>query len=285
MMETVFDDEAYAAHKARAHAMQDRGAWYLLDRAVEELSDRLSLVERRFERAALIQSQDESIAEAVMGTGKVTQVVRVECTGSNGILATEDDHLPLEPESMDLAISVLSMQSLNDLPGFLVQIRRALKPDGLFLACLAGAGTLAELRESLMQAEVELTGGARPRIHPFADVRDMGALLQRAGFKLPVADIEPVTVRFGSAFSLMKDLRAMGETNVLAERQKSFARRTLFFRTAQTYAEKFGEPDGKIRATFNVVWLSGWAAHASQQQPLKPGSAKASLEDALKKFQ
>ena len=173
-------------------------------------------------------------------------------------------------------MSLLSLQEANDLPGALIQIRRALRPDGLFLGAIAGGGTLAELRESLLAAETELYGGASPRVAPFTDVRDAGALLQRAGFALPVADVETVTVRYASMFGLLRDLRAMGASNALVARTRRPSRR-LFARAAEIYAERFADPDGRIRATFAIVWMSGWAPHASQQKPLKPGSATVSL--------
>ena len=189
--------------------------------------------------------------------------------------------MPFEPESLDLVVSLLSLQAMNDIPGMLVQIRRALRPDGLFLGAFAGAGTLAELRECLLAAETELHGGASPRVTPFTDVRDAGALLQRAGFALPVADVETVTVRYDDMFGLMADLRAMGETSALADRSRRPGTRDLFARAAEIYAERFVDADGRVRASFSIVWLSGWAPDASQQKPLKPGSAKVSLKTIL----
>src|SRR5690606_21959196 len=165
--------------------------------------------------------------------------------------------------------------------GMLIQIRRALRPDGLFLGCMAGAGTLAELRDALLSAETELYGGASPRVYPFADVRAAGALLQRAGFALPVADHETVTVRYDSIFALMRDLRAMGATSSLSARSRRPATKGLLMRAGEIYAERYSDPDGRIRATFSTIWLSGWAPHASQQKPLKPGSAKVSLAKIL----
>ena len=182
---------------------------------------------------------------------------------------------------MELAVSLLAFQEINDLPGLLLQFRRALKPDGLFLGAMAGGETLKELRESLLVAETELYGGAAPRIAPFTDVRDAGALLQRAGFALPVADVETLTVRYSDMFALMADLRAMGATNVLLDRSRRPAGRRLFARAAELYAERFSDADGRIRATFSIIWLSGWAPHGSQQKPLKPGSAQVSLTKIL----
>jgi SAM-dependent methyltransferase len=196
-------------------------------------------------------------------------------------LVGDEENLPFAPESFDLAVSALSLQSLNDLPGALLQIRRALKPDGLFLGCLLGGRTLQELRTALAVAETEMSGGISPRIAPFADVRDMGGLLQRAGFALPVADSEPLTVRYASMFALMADLRAMGATNALEMRLRKPPRRELFLRAASVYAERFADPDGRLRATFEMIFVSGWAPHESQQKPLQPGSAKMRLADAL----
>jgi hypothetical protein len=173
------------------------------------------------------------------------------------------------------------LQFVNDLPGVLVQIRHALKPDGLFLAALIGGETLTELRQSFAEAESDVEGGASPRVAPFADLRDLGGLLQRAGFALPVADADRVSVRYDSAFALMHDLRRMGATNALVDRRRAPLKRTTLMRMAEIYARRFSDNDGRIRATFEVLWLSGWAPHPGQQQPLRPGSAKTRLADAL----
>jgi SAM-dependent methyltransferase len=193
----------------------------------------------------------------------------------------DDEILPLAENSLNLAVSALALQHVNDLPGMLVQIRRALKPDGLFLAALAGGDTLTELRQCFAIAESELEGGVSPRVAPFADLRDLGALLQRAGFALPVIDSERITVRYDTVFALMHDLRRMGATNVLSERRRTPLRRKTLLRMVEVYGERFADPDRRLRATFEIIWLSGWAPHESQQQPLKPGSAKARLADAL----
>ena len=181
----------------------------------------------------------------------------------------------------DAVISLLALHHVNDIPGTLAQIRRVLRPDGLFLACLLGGETLRELRESFMQAETELLGGVSPRVAPFGDVRALGHLLQRAGFALPVADHEIITVRYGHPLNLMRDLRQMGLTNALAERSRVPMTRALLMRAAAVYQERFSDADGKIRATFDCVWLSGWSPHDSQQKPLKPGSAAMRLADVL----
>jgi SAM-dependent methyltransferase len=189
--------------------------------------------------------------------------------------------LPFAGERFDLVVSLLSLQAVNDLPGALIQIRRALKPDGLFIACLLGGASLTELRQVFMQAEAEIEGGASPRVAPFADVRDLGALLQRAGFALPVTDSEALRVRYPDPIALMADLRAMGLTNPLVDRRRAGLRRATLRRATELYAEHFADPDGRLPATFELVWLSGWAPHESQQKPLRPGSAKLRLADAL----
>jgi len=284
-VQPIIDTNLWLARKRRALARPVPGADFLMRRAVEDLGDRLSAVERRFSRAAVLFCQTGDAAAALAASGKADEIVRVEADPAfpgidSGVVAPFET-VPFEPESLDLAVSVLSMQAMNDIPGFLAQIRRALKPDGLFLGALAGAGTLGELRESLLAAESELSGGVSPRVIPFADVRDAGALLQRAGLALPVADVEDVTVRYDTLFDLAADLRAMGETSALADRSSRPAGRRLFARAAELYAERFSDPGGRIRATFSLVWMSGWAPHASQQQPLKPGSAKVSLAKIL----
>ncbi|MGE0282238.1 MAG: methyltransferase domain-containing protein [Rhizobiaceae bacterium] len=283
-MQHLFDTELVTRRKVRALAKRVEGAEFLMDRAAEDLADRLATVERRFERAAAIGCLTGAAANVLERSGKVGEVIRVEANqrllASTG-LVMQGERLPLEPESIDLAVSLLTFHEINDLPGMLIQIRRALRPDGLFLAALASNGTLAELRESLLVAETELTGGATPRIAPFVDVRDAGGLLQRAGLALPVADIETTTVRYATMFDLMADLRAMGATNSLAERSRRPTTRRLFVRSAQIYAERFADTDGRIRATFSTVWLSGWAPHASQPKALKPGSAQISLTKVL----
>jgi hypothetical protein len=176
---------------------------------------------------------------------------------------------------------MLALQFVNDLPGTLAQVRRALRPDGLFLAALVGGDTLTELRQAFALAEAEATGGASPHVAPFADVRSLGMLLQRAGFALPVTDLDRITVRYDTPFGLMTDIRRMGAGNVLCERARQPLRRAVLLRMAEIYAQRFADADGRIRATFDVVWLSGWAPHASQQRPLRPGSAAARLADAL----
>src|SRR6267142_2472509 len=250
-------------------------ATFLLDRVAEDVAERLHAVLREFKAAADIGTAGDQVRIALIG--RADKIARVDLPDRNS------EPLPLEPESLDLAVSGLAFQFVNDLPGVLAQIRRALKPDGLLLAAMIGGDTLTELRQSFASAEAECEGGVSPRVVPFADLRDVGALLQRAGFALPVTDVDRVVVRYDDAFALMHDLRRMGATNVMIERRRKPTRRATLLRMAQIYAERFADPDGRIRATFDVIWLSGWAPHESQQQPLKPGSARASLEEAVKR--
>jgi SAM-dependent methyltransferase len=285
-MQPLIDTALSFARKRRALAVDISGADFLMARAAEDLSDRLSTVERRFPRAAALFCLTPAARDALITSGKVDAVDRVEADaallgGGEGIVAAPET-VPFEPGVLDLAVSLLSLHEVNDIPGVLIQICRALKPDGLFLGAMPGAGTLAELRDSLLAAEAELTGGAAPRVLPFADVRDVGALLQRAGFALPVTDVETVTVRYSGLLPLLRDLRAMGATSALAERSRRPLRRAVLARGAQIYAERHADPDGRIRATFSTIWMSGWAPAESQQKPLKPGSAKASLAEALR---
>ncbi|MER9487929.1 methyltransferase domain-containing protein [Mesorhizobium sp. M0220] len=284
-MQPVIDTSLWLARKRRALARPIAGADFLMRRAAEDLADRLGAVERKFGKAASLFCQTPAAAEVLAESGKVAENVRVEADaafldGRPGVVAPLET-VPFGPESLDLAVSLLSLQAMNDIPGMLVQIRRALKPDGLFLGAFAGIGTLSELRESLLAAETELYGGASPRVIPFTDVRDAGVLLQRAGLALPVADVETITVRYDSLFGLVADLRAMGETSALVDRSRRPGTRALFARAAEIYAERFSDADGRVRASFSVVWMSGWAPDASQQKPLKPGSAKISLKTIL----
>jgi SAM-dependent methyltransferase len=267
----LFDRALLQARQRRALGLGP--ATFLLDRAIEDMEDRLAAVKRAFADAADIWTPGEGLASPAR-------------FASFAHLAVEDspqEVLPLAPESLDLAVSVLALQFVNDLPGVLAQLRRALKPDGLLLAAMIGGDTLTELRQSFAAAEAECESGVSPRVAPFADLRDVGSLLQRAGLALPVTDVDRVVVRYDNAFALMQDLRRMGATNILVERRRLPTRRTTMLRMAQIYSERFADPDGRIRATFDVIWLSGWAPHESQQQPLKPGSARASLEEAVKK--
>jgi SAM-dependent methyltransferase len=244
---------------------------FLLDRVVEDLGDRLAAVNRAFNDVADVWTPGGLQAPF---TDHVTSFARAR--------ESVREELALAPQSLDLVLSVLGFQFVNDLPGLLVQIRRALRPDGLLLAAMIGGDTLTELRQSFAAAEAECEGGVSPRVAPFADLRDVGGLLQRAGFALPVTDVDRVVVRYANVFGLMQDIRRMGATNVLVERRRAPTRRATMLRMAEIYGERFADEDGRIRATFDIIWLSGWTPHESQQKPLRPGSAKASLEAAVK---
>jgi SAM-dependent methyltransferase len=277
------------ARRRLARALRERGAGadFLVARAAEELGDRLAAVLRRFPVALDLGTPTRHAARILAGCSQVDTVLRLApvaacapdpaCLG----LVGDEEALPFAEQSLDLVTSLFALQGVNDLPGTLVQVRRALRPDGLFVACLAGGATLGELRQALTEAESEIEGGASPHVSPFADVRDMGALLQRAGFALPVTDVDSVVVRYSDALALMRDLRAMGATNTLMARRRRPLRRATLLRAAEIYSTRFADPDGRVRATFEIVWLSGWAPHESQQKPLRPGSAQRRLAEAL----
>ncbi len=281
----IFDRMLIRARRRRAASIGP--ATFLLDRVADDLADRLAAVVRRFELGLDLGTPGEAVGSALARLGSVGTIVSAAATPASskafapaGVVADEEA-LPFRDAAFDLIVSALALQFVNDLPGVLVQIRRALKPDGLFLAALLGGETLTELRQSFAEAESDVEGGASPRVAPFADLRDLGALLQRAGFALPVADADRVTVRYDSAFALMHDLRRMGATNPLIDRRRVPLKRATLMRAAEIYAQRFSDDDGRVRATFEILWLSGWAPHPSQQQPLRPGSAKARLADAL----
>ena len=272
--------------RRRHRAVAGGAETFLLEHIADDLADRLAVVKRHFALAADIGSLGDAVPDRLLKRRLVDALlaVRDDVVRDETALqvVADEEALPFAGGVLDLAVSALSLHHVNDLPGALIQIRRALKPDGLFLAALLGGETLTELRQAFTQAEAEIEGGVSPRVAPFADLRDLGALLQRAGFALPVTDTDRLTVRYPDVFALMRDLRRMGATNVLAERRRKPARRATFLRMAEIYHARFSDPDSRVRATFDIVWLSGWAPHESQQQPLKPGSARTRLADALK---
>lgn len=259
-------------HSRQARARRAGAADFLLRVVVDEFTARLGAVNRSFNHAIDVASPLPMLREALRGP--------IGTIGSVNFGVAES--LSLAPAGCDLALSALALHFVNDLPGALAQIRRALTPDGLFMAALIGGESLNELRQSFAAAEDEVEGGASPRVIPFADLRDLGGLLQRAGFALPVTDSERLIVRYADPLALMRDLRAMGATNILHARRRRPLRRATLARMMQIYGERFSDPDGRIRATFDIVFLTGWAPHDSQQRPLAPGSAKARLADALR---
>jgi SAM-dependent methyltransferase len=281
----VFDRSLLRRRQQRARSLGP--ATFLLDRVAEDAADRLAAVLRRFDTAIDLGTPGPALRCKLAESARIATLLAIghsaDAVAPAGALAivADEEALPLRDSSIDLVVSGLSLQTVNDLPGAFVQIRRALKPDGLFLAALLGGETLTELRQSFAAAEAEVEGGVSPRVAPFADVREIGALLQRAGFALPVTDVDRLTVRYATPLALMHDLRRMGAGNPLLERRRSPLRRATLMRMAEIYGERFADPDGRVRATFDIVWLSGWAPHESQQQPLRPGSAKARLAAAL----
>lgn len=280
-----FEPRLVRAHKRRAAAGFEQAA-FLHRRAAEDLAERLEAIPRDFPRA-LIYGAPALMSEAIAARPALAQRIGAITLADSAPelvrhgAAFAPDAWPFAPESFDLIVSPLALHWANDLPGALIQARRALAPDGLFLATLFGGETLMELRLALIEAESELLGGASPRIAPFAELQDLAGLLQRAGFALPAADKDRVTVRYAEQLRLFADLRDMGETNALAARATHALSKRLLGRTLEAYRARASDPDSRVRATFDLMTLTGWAPHASQQQPLKPGSAKTRLAEAL----
>jgi SAM-dependent methyltransferase len=284
----IFDRGVLRQRLARAIAHGP--ATFLLERVAADVEDRLATVLRRFERALDLGTPSSDVRQVLARSGKVGTIIAVHPLAAIGspitddaafAVAADEEALPFADGSVDLVVSALAWQFVNDLPGTLIQVRRALKPDGLMLAALLGGDTLTELRQSFAAAEAEVEGGLSPRVAPFVDLRDAGALLQLAGFALPVTDVDRLTVRYPSVEALMGDLRRMGATNPLAARRRDSLMRATLARMMAVYRQRFADGDGRIRATFDIVWLSGWAPHGSQQQPLRPGTAQTRLADAL----
>ena len=279
----IFNRELLRVRRARAEALGP--ATFLLERVATDLAERLSTVLRTFALAADLGTPGDAVRRALPNVATIIAMdTRFAAAGGDGALRVVGDleALPFGDGTLDLAVSGLALQFVNDLPGALAQIRRALKPDGLFLAALVGGASLAELRDAFAAAETEVEGGVSPRVAPFVDVRDLGALLQRAGFALPVTDVDRIVVRYRSPLDLMYDLRRMGATNVLIERRRAPLKRATLRRMMEIYDARYADADGRVRATFEIVWLSGWAPHESQQKPLAPGSARTRLADALR---
>ncbi|HWK00407.1 MAG TPA: methyltransferase domain-containing protein [Xanthobacteraceae bacterium] len=269
----LFDRKLLLARRERA--LRLGAETFLLEPVAEELVERLSAVKRNFALALDLGTPGDTLIRLLKSNSQVAGVA------ANDLLANDEEAFSLPDAKYDLVVSALALQWVNDLPGALVQIRRTLKPDGLLLAALVGGETLHELRESFATAEAEITGGASPRVSPFAEVRSLGSLLQRAGYALPVIDSDRHTVRYETPFKLFQDLRRMGATNALMERSRKPLTKKIIARAAEIYTERFRDPDGRLRATFDILWVAGWVPHESQQKPLKPGSAKMRLADAL----
>ena len=281
---SIFDRQLLRLRQRRAGALGPE--CFLIDRVAADLGERVAVVLRRFENVVDLGTPTDAVRRVLVNNDNIGTVIaatphadRLDDTFLR--VAADEEALPFTDGALDLVVSALALQFVNDLPGTLIQIRRALKPDGLLLAALIGGESLSELREAFALAESEVEGGISPRVAPFADAREIGALLQRAGFALPVVDSDRLIVRYDSAFALMRDLRRMGATNVLAERRRTPLKRATLMRMAEIYAERFADPDGRLRASFEIVWLSGWVPHESQQKPLRPGSATRRLAEAL----
>ena len=259
-------------------------------RAAVNAADRLSDILREFPLAVDLSARNGAFRDALVGTpaaGRIGALIEADLSqpmlaGRAGArVVVDEERLPFAPASLNLIVSLLSLHWTNDLVGALTQIRLALAPDGLFMGALFGGSTLTELRQSLLEAESEIAGGASLRVSPFADGYDAAGLLQRAGFALPVSDVDRLTVRYAHPLKLMADLRAMGETSVLTGRSRNPLTRAVLARAFEIYAERFSDADGRIRATFEIVTATGWAPDPSQQKPLRPGSAKMRLADAI----
>ena len=287
----IFDRRSLRQHRDRAAA--GIAAHDFLFREVgERLLERLSDIRRRFPLALDLGCHNGVVAEilrddpaapvdTLLQTDLSPAMARLAAAKGGPTLVADEEALPLAPGSLDLVVSVLSLHWVNDLPGCFLQIAQALKPDGLFLAAMIGGDSLAELRAALMEAEIEMEQGASPRVSPFADLRDIGGLLQRAGFALPVTDVDSITVTYSSALALMQELRGMGEANADRSRRRSMSRRSTLLRAAALYGERHGDTDGRIPARFEVIYLAGWRPDASQPKALRPGSAAARLAEAL----
>jgi SAM-dependent methyltransferase len=260
---------------------------FLLARVADDFAERLSIVRRTFPLAANVGAYHGVVSRRLRQNDTIGAIVDVEacpallaqCDGPR--VLTDSEVLPFAPESLDLIVSGLAWQLVNDIPGVLAQARRALKPDGLLIAAFLGGETLKELREAWLVAEAEILGGASPRVAPFADVRDLGGLLQRAGFALPVADSDVFRVTYAEPLAMMRELQGMAASNMLVERRRVPVTRALLMRACEIYAERFALPDGRIPATFEIITLTAWVPHDSQQKPLKPGSAQMRLAQAL----
>ena len=284
----LFDQTAQRRHRDRA-AGGFGGSDFLKCEAAVRIADRLELMRRDFPLCLDFGCHDGTLTREIRTSGKVGTVIQADpapgfahrAAACGPAVVTGYDQLPFAPASFDAVFSCLTLHWVDDLPGVMAQMRRLLKPDGLCLVNLLGGSTLSELRAALLEAEQELSGGASPRTAPMADIRDVGALLGRAGLALPVADADRLTITYPDMFRLMADLRGMGEQNALLGRKKAPTSRRLFLRAAQIYHDRFAGPDGRIPASFEIITLTGWAPHESQQQPLRPGSAAHRLADSL----
>ncbi len=275
----VFDRKIIKEKRNRA-ALKIKEHNFLFDWSMDQMQSRLGDIKRQFPNTLQIGNRSKPVTKEGFGIKNLYTLDLSENLKPS--IIADEELLPFEKDSFDLILSPLNLHTTNDLPGVLSQINHALKPDGLFIASILGGETLYELRDIMNQVELELSGGMTPHVFPFADMPQMGSLMQRAGFNLPVIDSEKITVTYSNALKLMEDIRGMGESNALMERKKGFSSYDYFGHVVQKYAERFSDNEGRIQATFEVIFLIGWAPHESQQKPLKPGSAQNRLADILK---
>ncbi len=278
----IFDRMAVRRQRERA-APTFKDHDFLFREVAERLVDRVADVKRKFPLVIDLGARGHDLKQLLAKNSSIGTIYEMGLTRKETeySFVGDEETLAISPSCSDLIVSNLVLHWTNDVPGTLIQCRQALKPDGLFMAAILGGETLTELRQIMMEVEAEISGGVSPRVSPFAELADTASLLQRAGFNLPVADSDMITVTYPDVFALMRDLRGMGETNAVLARPRSFSKRELFLRVAERYAELFGDKDGRIPASFQILYLTGWAPDASQQQPLRPGSATASLAEAL----
>ncbi len=282
----IFDRSQLRRRRERA-AYGWGGQAFLKREIAQRLVERLDDIKRVFPLALDLGCHGDEVGTALSGRSGVQSLIRSDLSfgfashAAGPALVADEEALPFAPGCFDLVLSAMALHWVNDLPGALIQIGRILKPDGLFLGAMLGGGTLWQLRQALAVAESEIEGGLSARVSPFADLRDAAGLLQRAGFAMPVADGETIDVEYESALALMRDLRAMGESNAIAERRRGLTRRTTLLRAAEIYGQRFAQPSGRVMASFEVLFLHGWTADATQPKPLRPGAAKNRLADAL----
>lgn len=285
----LFDRALVAEHRRRAAGLNWPHHRFLFNEVAERLAERLLDINHSFSLALDLGGRDGVFGEKLIAMKKADKVIRTDLTEvmldnrTDSAVVADEEFLPFKENSFDLIGSVLGLHWTNDLPGALSQIARSLKPNGLFLGALFGIESLQELKACLIEAESEITGGVSPRISPFTEIKDAGSLLQRADLALPVTDTDLITLKYEHPFALMHELRGLGETNALISRQKHFTQRRIMLRTAELYIENYADADGRIPATFQIIYMSGWAPHESQQKPIARGSAKANLKDYLEK--
>lgn len=269
---------------ARRYASrQQQGEDFLTSLVIEDLRERLAAITRRFDKALAIGPDAALLpADAETAEGPVKFARLATLAEAPGIVSFNPEAPVLPGGDYDLVVSLLDLQAIDDVPGYLASIRRAMRADGLFMGAALGGASLGELRQAWLSAEAGLRGGAVPRVAPMLDIRDAGMLLQRAGFALPVTDIETHELRYADPLALMREIKALGASNPLVERTGRPVTRALLMRAMEEYQRAAGLPDGRVRATIEIVWMSGWTPHQSQQKPLRPGSARARLSDVLK---